>query len=61
MRDFDEEFKTIDLLENSTAESRGIDSFSLAVVKVECQARKFFTFLVFQYPCFHCGTSGDFA
>ncbi|HSY10471.1 MAG TPA: hypothetical protein VK840_06100, partial [Candidatus Dormibacteraeota bacterium] len=52
MRDFNEEFKTIDLLENSDAESRGIDSFALGVIKVERQARKLFTFLVYQYPCF---------
>lgn len=57
MRDFAEEFKTIDLLESSGADSSGIDSFALAVIKVERQARKLFTFLIFQYPCFCRGDS----
>ena len=52
MRDFAEEFKTIDILETSGADTGGIDSFALAVIKVERQARKIFTFLIFQYPCF---------
>ena len=52
MRNYAEEFKTIDILENSDAESRGIDSFALAIIKVERQSRKLFTFLIFQYPCF---------
>ncbi len=49
------EFDTVDLIVNSSSETRGVDAFALAVIKAERQLRKLFTHLVFQFPCF--GTS----
>ncbi|TSA49188.1 MAG: hypothetical protein D4R48_03895 [Nitrosomonadales bacterium] len=46
------EFYTVDLIVNSSAETRGVDAFALAVIKAERQLRKLFTHLVFQFPCF---------
>ena len=48
----DTEFCTIDLILNSCAETRGVDAFALALIKVEKQLRRLFTYLVFQFPCF---------
>lgn len=48
----DHEFGTIDLLVNSSFETRGIDSFSLALIKAERQMRRLFTFLIFQNTSF---------
>lgn len=50
--DFVEEFKTIDLLRQSNAETRGVDAFALSLMKTERQMRRLFTHLIFQYPCF---------
>ena len=51
---FTDEFQTVDLLraEVCNAVNRGVDAFALAVIKAERQARKLFTFLVYQYPAF---------
>lgn len=49
---FDNEFSTVRLLQNSSAETRGVDAFTLSVIKAERQMRKLITHLVFQYPCF---------
>jgi len=49
---FSEEFLTVDLLKASCAETRGVDSFALSLIKAERQIRKLLTHLVFQYPCF---------
>lgn len=49
---FANEFCTVELLRNSTAETRAVDAFSLALIKSERQIRKIVTHLVFQYPCF---------
>ena len=46
------EFDTVDLLVNSSSETRGVDAFALAVIKAERQLRKLFTHLVFQFSCF---------
>lgn len=46
------EFDTVDLILNSSSETRGVDAFALAVIKAERQIRKLFTHLVFQFPCF---------
>ncbi len=46
------EFKTVDLIMASRAETRGVDAFTLALIKCERQVRKIFTNLVFQFPCF---------
>jgi hypothetical protein len=56
----DEEFQTVDLLINSSAETRGVDAFSLTVIKAERQIRKLFTYLVFQFPCFSRSAVRDF-
>lgn len=47
-----EEFQTVDMLINSTAETRGVDAFALTLIKAERQIRKLFTHLVFQFPSF---------
>ncbi len=49
---FCNEFSTIDVLKASCAETRGVDAFSLSLIKAERQIRKLVTHLVFQYPCF---------
>ena len=48
----EEEFKTVYLVANSTAETRGVDAFALSLIKAERQLRKLFTHLIFQFPCF---------
>ena len=48
-----EEFQTVDMLINSTAETRGVDAFALTLIKAERQIRKLFTYLVFQFPSFN--------
>lgn len=52
MQSYKAEFETVDLLESSTAETRGVDAFSLALIKAERQVRKLFTYLIFQFPIF---------
>jgi hypothetical protein len=49
---FDDEFQTVDLILHSCAETRGVDAFTLALVKSERQIRRLVTHLVFQFPCF---------
>ena len=46
------EFETVELLEKSSAETRGVDAFALSLIKAERQIRKLFTYLVFQFPAF---------
>jgi hypothetical protein len=46
------EFETVDLLANSSAETRGVDAFSLSLIKAERQLRRLFTFGAYQFPCF---------
>lgn len=48
----DREFETVDLILHSNAETRGVDAFSLAIIKAERQVRKLFTHLIYQYPAF---------
>ena len=48
----EQEFKPIDVLLDSDAETRAIDSFILSLIKAERQMRRIFTYLVYQYPCF---------
>ncbi|MGM9481834.1 hypothetical protein ACS5PN_11680 [Roseateles sp. NT4] len=47
-----EEFKSVDAVIASDARTAGVDAFALSLLKVERQARRFVTYLVFQYPCF---------
>ena len=49
---FQDEFQTVELIERSDAETRGVDAFALSLLKAERQLRRLFTYLVFQYPCF---------
>lgn len=53
---FANEFAIVDMIVASQHETRGIDAFSLSIIKTERQMRKLFTHLIFQYPCFD-GTS----
>ena len=52
LANIDSEFITVDLILNSRAETRGVDAFALALIKVEKQIRRLFTHLVFQCPSF---------
>jgi hypothetical protein len=52
MTNIDDEFSTIDTLLASEAQTRGVDTFVLALIKAERQMRKLFTYLVFQSPAF---------
>lgn len=49
---FANEFKTVDLIIASDAETRGVDAFALSLIKAERQLRKCFTHLVYQFKCF---------
>lgn len=49
---YQEEFRTVDAVIEVDTETSGVDAFSLTLIKAERQARKLFTFLVFQMPCF---------
>lgn len=44
------EFATVDLVLNSEARTHAVDAFALALIKRERQARRLFTYLVYQYP-----------
>jgi len=44
-----DEFKTVDLLLASGAETRGVDAFVLSLIKAEKQARRLVTYLVYQH------------
>jgi hypothetical protein len=54
-RNYDAEFATVDLVRNSTAETRGVDAFCLAWIKYERQARKLCSFLLFQASTIQAG------
>ncbi len=47
---YKEEFETVNLLVQSDKITRGVDAFSLALIKSERQLRKLFTHLIYQYP-----------
>lgn len=47
-----EEFKTVDLILSSSAETRSVDAFALTLIKTERQIRKLFTYTIFQFPSF---------
>ena len=46
------EFRTVDLIVASSAETRGVDAFALSVIKAERQIRRLVTHLVYQFPSF---------
>lgn len=52
--DFKSEFETVDLILGSGADTMGVDAFALSLVKAERQARKIFSFLVYQSSAFDC-------
>lgn len=52
---YSKEFKTVELIVNSSAETRGVDAFALSLIKAERQIRKLVTHLVYQFPCFGSG------
>jgi hypothetical protein len=54
-----DEFVTVDLIIDSTAETRGVDAFALSLIKAERQLRKLFTHLVYQCPPFLNGDIAD--
>ena len=45
-----EEFKTVNIVLASAAETRGVDAFALSLIKAEKQARRLVTYLVYQHP-----------
>ena len=57
--DFVQDFATVDLIINSTFETRGVDAFALSLIKAEKQMRRVFTFLVFQNPAYNNGHYPD--
>ncbi|WP_213779558.1 hypothetical protein [Caballeronia sp. dw_276] len=50
---YEQEFMVVDVVLLSDAPTRGVDAFTLAVVKMERQIRKLFTHLVFQSDTFN--------
>jgi hypothetical protein len=46
--DYEHEFGTVELLLNSKFETKGVDAFTISLLKSERQIRKIFTFLIFQ-------------
>jgi hypothetical protein len=50
-----EEFSTVDLIVASGADTLGVDAFALSLIKAERQARKLFTFLIYQSRAFRTG------
>jgi hypothetical protein len=46
------EFETVDVVLKSSAETRGVDAFALALIKAERQVRRLFTHLVYQAAAF---------
>ena len=49
---YSEEFRTVDLVINSSTETRGVDAFALSLIKTERQMRKLVTHIDYQFPCF---------
>lgn len=50
---YESEFEVVDLIINSSFQTRGVDAFSLAIIKSERQARRLFTFLIYQNPTYN--------
>ena len=46
------EFAIIDYLDESSSKTKGVDAFSLSLLKMERQMRRLFTYLVFQSDAF---------
>jgi hypothetical protein len=52
MKTFENEFSTINLILSSSFETKGVDAFSLSMIKADKQIRRIFTFLIFQNDAF---------
>jgi ribosomal protein S18 len=46
---YEHEFGTVELLINSEFETKGVDAFTISLLKAERQIRKIFTYLVYQH------------
>jgi len=55
--DYEQDFATVNLILETSFETRGVDAFVLSLIKAEKQIRRVFTFLIFQNPAF---TSKDY-
>ena len=49
---FDNEFKTIQVLLDSSTKTGRTDAFIIACTKFEKQARRIFTYTIYQFPTF---------
>lgn len=49
---FVEECRSVDAVLDSNVGPAGVYAFALSLLKVERQARRPVTYLIFQYPCF---------
>lgn len=49
---YEQDFETNNLILKTEIETRGVDAFILSFIKCEKQARRIFTFLVFQNPVY---------
>lgn len=49
---YETDFASVDLILKTDLETRGVDSFILSFIKCEKQARRLFTFLIFQNPSY---------
>lgn len=52
MKNFKSDFGTVDLILESSYETRGVDAFALSIIKTEKQIRRVFTYLIFQNPTY---------
>jgi len=49
---YDDDFLTVDLLVKSNSKTGRTDAFIVAYTKLERQARRIFTYIIYQYPAF---------
>lgn len=52
---YDIEFGTVDIILNSNFETRAVDAFAIALMKVERQTRRIFTYLIYQHANYKSG------
>lgn len=52
---FEQEFAVVRIIVDSQARTRGVDAFTLSIVKMERQIRRPITYLVFQCEAFGRG------
>ena len=56
---FEEDFSTIEILIKSNTKTGRTDAFVVAYTKLEKQARRIFTYMVYQYPAFSLQNYGE--